>query len=68
MRGFRKLAMVAVAAVAVAPISGFAEDPAPVKIGVITFLSGTAASRFGAPARNAAEVVTELLNTGDAGV
>jgi branched-chain amino acid transport system substrate-binding protein len=39
-----------------------AQEPAPVKIGVITFLSGPAASPFGVPARNAAEVVIELLN------
>ena len=36
------------------------------KIGVITFLSGPAASPFGVPARNAAEVVIELLNAGKA--
>jgi len=66
MRGLRKLATAAVAAIAVAPISVFAQDPAPVKIGVITFLSGPAASPFGVPARNAAEVVTELLNAGKA--
>jgi branched-chain amino acid transport system substrate-binding protein len=66
MRGLRKLATAAVAAVAVAPISVFAQEPAPVKIGFVTFLSGPAASPFGVPARNAAEVVTELLNAGKA--
>jgi branched-chain amino acid transport system substrate-binding protein len=64
MRGLRKLATAAVAAFAVAPISVFAQEPAPVKIGVITFLSGPAASPFGVPARNSAELMTELLNAG----
>jgi branched-chain amino acid transport system substrate-binding protein len=64
MRGLRKLATAVVAAFAVAPISVLAQEPAAVKIGVITFLSGPAASPFGVPARNAAEVVIELLNAG----
>ena len=64
MRGLRKLATAVVAAFAVAPISVLAQEPAAVKIGVITFLSGPAASPFGVPARNAAELVTELLNAG----
>jgi branched-chain amino acid transport system substrate-binding protein len=67
MRGLGKLATVAVAAAAVAPISVFAQDPASVKIDVITFLSGPAASPFGVPARNAAEKATELPNAGKAG-
>jgi len=37
-----------------------------VKIGVIAFLSGAAASPFGVPARNAAELVIELVNAGKA--
>src|SRR5450759_4479487 len=64
MRGLRKLATAVVAAFVVAPISVLAQEPAAVKIGVITFLSGPAASPFGVPARNAAELVTELLNAG----
>lgn len=66
MRSLRKLATMALATVSIAPISAFAQDPAPVKIGVITFLSGPAASPFGVPARNAAEVVIEILNAGKA--
>jgi branched-chain amino acid transport system substrate-binding protein len=66
MRGLRKLAAAVVAAFAVAPISVLAQEPAPVKIGIITFLSGPAASPFGVPARNAAEVVAELINAGKA--
>jgi branched-chain amino acid transport system substrate-binding protein len=64
MHGLRKLAAAVVAAFAVAPIPVLAQDAAPVKIGIITFLSGPAASPFGVPARNAAEVITELLNAG----
>jgi branched-chain amino acid transport system substrate-binding protein len=57
-------AAVAVATLAVAPISIFAQDKAPVKVGIITFLSGPAASPFGVPARNAAELTVEMLNAG----
>ena len=66
MRNLKKLATAVVAAFAVAPIAVVAQDAAPVKIGIITFLSGPAASPFGVPARNASEVVTELLNAGKA--
>lgn len=41
-----------------------AQDNAPIKIGVVTFLSGAAAGPFGVPARNAAELVAEQLNAG----
>ena len=40
------------------------QQPAPVKLGIVTFLSGPAASPFGVPGRNAAEVVIESLNAG----
>ncbi len=36
------------------------------RIGVVTFLSGAAASDFGVPARNGAEVLAEALNGGKA--
>ncbi len=64
MRGLSKLAAAVVAAFAVVPGSVMAQDAVPVKIGIVTFLSGPAASPFGVPARNAAEVITELLNAG----
>jgi len=64
MRSLTKLAAAVVAAFAIAPISVLAQGAAPVKIGVITFLSGPAASPFGVPARNAAELVVEMLNNG----
>jgi len=36
----------------------------PVKIGIVTFLSGPAAGPFGVPARNGFELVAEMLNAG----
>ena len=36
----------------------------PIKVGIVTFLSGPAAGPFGIPARNAAELMAELLNAG----
>ena len=44
--------------------SAVAEEEKPIKIGVVTFLSGGAAGPFGVPARNGAEVLTEALNAG----
>ena len=40
-----------------------AED-APLRIGVITFLSGPAAGPFGVPAKNAADLLIDVLNKG----
>jgi len=36
----------------------------PVKIGLVTFLSGPAAGPFGVPARNGAELLVEAINAG----
>lgn len=36
----------------------------PIRIGIVTFLSGPAAGPFGVPARNAAELTAEMLNAG----
>ena len=36
----------------------------PLRIGIVTFLSGPAAGPFGVPARNGFELVTELMNAG----
>ncbi len=41
-----------------------APAPAPVKMGVVTFLTGPAAGPFGIPGRNAAEIMIEMLNAG----
>jgi branched-chain amino acid transport system substrate-binding protein len=38
----------------------------PVRVGIVTFLSGAAAGPFGVPARNAAEVLVESINAGKA--
>ena len=39
---------------------------APIKLGIVSFLSGPAASPFGVPGRNGAEIVIEALNAGTA--
>jgi branched-chain amino acid transport system substrate-binding protein len=36
----------------------------PVRVGIVTFLSGPAAGPFGVPARNAAELMAEVINAG----
>jgi branched-chain amino acid transport system substrate-binding protein len=36
----------------------------PIRTGIVTFLSGPAAGPFGVPARNAAELMAEMLNAG----
>jgi branched-chain amino acid transport system substrate-binding protein len=54
--------LLAAAAAAFAATGAWAQ--APVKIGIVTFLSGPAAGPFGVPARNAAEIMAESLNAG----
>jgi branched-chain amino acid transport system substrate-binding protein len=51
--------------------SAYAQAPAaspsePIKLGIVSFLSGPAASPFGVPGRNGAEIVIEALNAGKA--
>ncbi len=41
-----------------------AAEPAPVKIGFVTFLTGPAAAPFGIPDHNAAEMLVDRLNAG----
>ena len=36
----------------------------PIRVGIVTFLSGPAAGPFGVPARNAAELMAETINAG----
>lgn len=43
-----------------------ADDSGPLRIGVITFLSGPAAGPFGVPAKNAADLLVESMNKGSA--
>ena len=40
--------------------------PPPVRLGIVSFLSGPAASPFGVPGRNGAEILIEGLNAGTA--
>jgi branched-chain amino acid transport system substrate-binding protein len=58
------VALVAVLVAVGFAISAPAEEPKPIKIGVVTFLSGPAAGPFGVPARNGAEILVEALNAG----
>jgi len=63
MLGIRKLIASAAVAALCMPALAVAQD-APIKIGVVSFLSGPAAGPFGVPARNAAELTFEMLNGG----
>src|ERR1700704_6770166 len=49
-----------------APAQPAAPAAAPIKLGIVSFLSGPAASPFGVPGRNGAEIVIEALNAGTA--
>jgi len=66
--GRTPLALAAIAVASVAILSAQAQQPAapaaPVKLGIVSFLTGPAASPFGIPGRNGAEIVIEALNTG----
>jgi branched-chain amino acid transport system substrate-binding protein len=46
------------------PASAQQAAPPPIKIGIVTFLTGPAAAPFGIPGRNAAEILIENLNAG----
>ena len=66
MRVFRRLSViVAVAAMAVMAVPASAQDK-PIRIGLVSFLSGPAAGPFGVPARIASEAIVESLNAGKA--
>ncbi|HUI95294.1 MAG TPA: ABC transporter substrate-binding protein [Xanthobacteraceae bacterium] len=55
------------AALTLAAVAGAtAQQPAAVKVGIVSFLSGPAASPFGVPGRNGAEILIEALNAGTA--
>ena len=62
MHTFKQAVAAAVVAALVPAFAGAQE--APLKVGVVSFLSGPAAGPFGVPARNAAEIVFETLNAG----
>jgi branched-chain amino acid transport system substrate-binding protein len=61
LRGLRALAIVSVSTLS---LTGAALAQEPLRIGVITFLSGPAAGPFGVPAKNAADLLAEALNQG----
>jgi branched-chain amino acid transport system substrate-binding protein len=58
----RLKALVASLAACAALVPGAVQAQEPIKVGIVTFLSGPAAGPFGVPARNAAEIMFELLN------
>ncbi|NBT01516.1 MAG: ABC transporter substrate-binding protein, partial [Betaproteobacteria bacterium] len=60
------LTLIASLSLAWTATTSHADENAPIKVGVVTFLSGPAAGPFGVPARNAAEITAELLNAGKA--
>ena len=45
-------------------VAGAALAQQPLRVGIVTFLSGPAAGPFGVPARNGFELVAEMMNTG----
>jgi branched-chain amino acid transport system substrate-binding protein len=63
-RSLRHLALIAATiaclAIGAAPLAA----QQPVRVGIVTFVSGAAAGPFGVPARNAAELTAEMLNAG----
>jgi branched-chain amino acid transport system substrate-binding protein len=60
----RSLSALAIALIAAIFTGGAALAQEPLRIGVITFLSGPAAGPFGLPAKNAADLLAEALNQG----
>jgi branched-chain amino acid transport system substrate-binding protein len=61
-RNLRALALVSTFSV-FAAVPASAQQP-PLRIGIITFLSGPAAGPFGVPAKNASDLLVEELNKG----
>ena len=64
LRSFKSGVMLAAMslATAIVPLSTQAQET--LKVGVVGFLTGPAAGPFGIPARNAAELLVEAINTG----
>ena len=63
----RIVSLTAALAASAAVMPAQAQQPtAAVKLGLVTFLTGPAATPFGIPSRNAAEIVIETLNAGKA--
>jgi branched-chain amino acid transport system substrate-binding protein len=64
MKPIRKALLGAMTALFATTATVQANDTAPLRIGVITFLSGPAAGPFGVPAKNAADVLVDAFNKG----
>ena len=60
----RALCLGAALTIAVVVQASAQPAPPPVKLGIVSFLSGPAASPFGVPGRNGAEILIEALNAG----
>src|SRR6185312_11594844 len=61
----RKTALcAAIGALSVGVAGNVAAAEKPIRIGVVTFLSGSAAGTFGIPARNGAELIADQINAG----
>ena len=58
-RTLRRLGAIAALFTALFGIQSASAQDAPLRIGVITFLSGPAAGPFGVPAKNAAELLVD---------
>jgi branched-chain amino acid transport system substrate-binding protein len=54
----------AIGALSVGLAGNAAAADKPIKVGVVTFLSGAAAGTFGIPARNGAELIADQINAG----
>jgi branched-chain amino acid transport system substrate-binding protein len=65
-RAYTRTLVLAAGLLLIAACGVRAEEPAPVKIGFVTFLTGPAAAPFGVPDHNAAELLVEALNAGKA--
>ena len=62
MKPIRKALLGAMTALFATTATVQANDTAPLRIGVITFLSGPAAGPVGVPATNAADVLVDAFN------
>ena len=56
--------LIAVAVLSGSQVRAWSQPGEPIRIGIVTFLSGPGAGPFGVPARNAAELTFEALNAG----
>jgi branched-chain amino acid transport system substrate-binding protein len=53
---FASLSLLAAGCILTAETGAIAQEAKPIKIGIVTYLSGAAAGPFGIPAKNAAEL------------